>query len=215
METFAVNIHRVLSSLKLQHEEITHIYVVGSRLWGTDSESSDFDLLVIARSLSHKVPRSQHKTQCDITLLTAADLTERAKQGSLIETVCCLLDGDERCVLRRGEPLKHLVRDISTVEEWVAERHLVDREKAKKFWLKEKREAAYKILQHMIMAEYLTRGLKTMATDAAGRLECIELTVQEIQEFVQRGRDANDRSWIGLGWDEVELLHTARLEGRG
>ncbi|RDB24008.1 hypothetical protein Hypma_008632 [Hypsizygus marmoreus] len=202
----------IIASLKLQDHNITHAFLVGSRLWGTNTGSSDFDLLFIAETLSSEVPKSQHKNQYDITLLTKDEFTRRLKSGSLIETVCCLVDGDEESVWRTGGSLKRLVPDIAVLEAWVAARQGADCDKAKKFWLKGKKGDAFKILQHMIMAEYVVRALRGKAQDAGGRLNDVSLEVAELRAFVREGRDKSDRDWMDLEWAAVEALHTVRLQ---
>ena len=56
--------------------------------------------------------------------------------------------------------MRHLLQDMRVIEEWIAARHLVDRQRARRFWGKEKREEACKFLQHMIMTESFVQALK-------------------------------------------------------
>ena len=107
--------------------------------------------------------------------------------------------------------MKHLVQGIPVLKKWVATRHLADREKAKKFWGKGKREEAYKILQHMIMAECILHALEEKMKEAGGSLHRVTLSMAELQDITRGGRDENDRKWIGLLWSEVETCHNTRL----
>ncbi|KAF8061659.1 hypothetical protein FPV67DRAFT_1673277 [Lyophyllum atratum] len=209
----SLNLSQAISSLSLPETLITHAYLVGSRLWGTNTESSDFDLLLIADSLSSGVPKSQHKNQYDVTLLTNEEFVARMQGGHLIETVCCLLGVAEQCVLREGESMRHLVQEVPVINEWIASRLLIDREKAKKFWAKGKRKDAFKVLQHMIVAKYVVQGLNGKVKSTGGQLRSISLTMDELHGFVQRGTDESDWTWLNLGWEEVEELHTIRLQG--
>jgi len=109
--------------------------------------------------------------------------------------------------------MKHLVRDIPVIDAWITSRHLVDRGKAKKFWGKGKRKEAFKILQHMIMADSVVRGLNGMVGGTREQLSSISLTMPDLHGFVEGGRDESDWTWIGLDWEEVEKLHTIRLKG--
>jgi len=106
--------------------------------------------------------------------------------------------------------LRHLV-DIHALRKWVFERHHTDREKAKKFWLKGKREEAYKILQHMITAESVMFKLRARASKAGG-INNISLTLLDLQDLVQKGMNESDRGWMQLEWPEVEIMHTIRLD---
>lgn len=195
--------------MKLVDENITHVYIVGSRLWGTHSHSSDFDLLVVADRLPNGTPKSQHRNQYDITLLAENEFIGHVQQGSLIESVCCLMDDKEACVLRRAQACSHLV-DVTAMETWVSKRHAVDREKAKKFWLKGKPEEAYKILQHMITAEATIAGLRVKGKHTSESHK-FTLEMSDLQELVQKGKNEDDRAWMEFEWPEVEALHSIRL----
>jgi hypothetical protein len=205
------NILQVLKSLRIADEYTTSIHLVGSRLWGTHTESSDFDLLLIAEELPTSMSKSHHKGQYDITLLTKPEFSDRLRQGSFIETVCCLIEGEDGYIWRMGGSMKDLVPDIETLETWVAARKVVDCEKAKKFWSKGKREEAFKILQHMIMTSRVTRELRRMA-ELVGHLNRVVLRVQDLQTMVKEGRDDNDKEWLSLSWSEVETAHRARIK---
>ncbi|KAF5386989.1 hypothetical protein D9615_001963 [Tricholomella constricta] len=207
-----LKVSQILHSLRPQDAHVSHIYLVGSRLWGTHTEGSDFDLLLVAERLGLETLRSQHKGQYDITLLTKEEFAARVQGGSLIETVCCLLSGDEACVLQEGESMKRLVQDIHVLDAWVTSRHPVDHEKAKKFWLKGKRKDGFKVLQHMITADSVLRGLRKKVQEGR-ELSSITLTVAELHDFVQGGRDESDWNWLGLEWGEVKEAHAVRLKG--
>ncbi|KAG6845202.1 hypothetical protein H0H87_012529 [Tephrocybe sp. NHM501043] len=204
-----------LGSLGLESIHFDDVFLVGSRLWGTNTHSSDYDLLIVADdSILAEVPKSQHKKQYDITLLTRSEFVARLMAGSFIETVCCLMGEEESCVLRRAQLMRHLVPDVSVVENWVAARYGDDLEKAKKFWQKGKRKDAFKILQHMLMAESVIRGLRAKLIGTPGHLCSISLTMAELQAFVRQGSDESDWTWLGLEWDVVQALHNRRLRGQ-
>ncbi|KAF9466231.1 hypothetical protein BDZ94DRAFT_1251453, partial [Collybia nuda] len=181
------HISRIIRSLSLVDEKVIGIYLVGSRLWGTHSKLSDFDILVIIEDLltpSH-ILKSRHKNQYDVTLLTKSVFIERIKQGSFIEILCCLIEGDE-AVWRTGEPVKQLIPDIGILDAWVVERNHIDYEKAKKFWIKNKKEEAFKILQHIITATIVIKGIKQKA-EIAGHLRHVALNLHELQTLVREG----------------------------
>jgi hypothetical protein len=121
------------------------------------------------------------------------------------------MGGEEECVWRAMVSMNHLLQGMRIIEEWVAARHIVDREKAKKFWDKGKREEACKILQHMIMAESFVLALKKKTGETSGDLHCVALSMEELQDIVQGGRNDSDQSWIGLTWSEVETSYIARI----
>ncbi|KAJ7766761.1 hypothetical protein B0H16DRAFT_1686984 [Mycena metata] len=155
-----LNIHSILKTLQIP-TKVHSLYLVGSRLWGTHSAKSDFNLLVVITDPSSSAPpsfqKSQHKGQYDATVLTEAEFRAQVEAGSLIESLCCLLEPSEECVLMHEESHQRrgLVGNLQTMRDWADERAQKDREKAKKFWAKggAMREKGWKILQHTIGAE--------------------------------------------------------------
>lgn len=203
------NLSQILQFLRLHSAAVLNVYLVGSRLWGTHTYASDFDLLIVADHLPPKALKSQHKNQFDITLLTKADFAERVREGSLIETVCCLMNSNEDCVWREGQSMRHMVKGIGPLEAWIVARHAIDREKAKKFWSKGVQGKAYKILQHMITAESVLRVLKDKEN---GTLEGLSLSMEELHGAVQSGQNDSDKDWMSQTWAAVEIAHTKRLQ---
>ncbi|KAJ6502034.1 hypothetical protein C8R45DRAFT_924498 [Mycena sanguinolenta] len=201
--------------------EIHSVYLVGSRLWGTHSAKSDFDLLiVVADPVSTSVfPKSQHKGQYDATLLTETEFEAQVKSGSLIETVCCLIpESKEECVLvRDGEhPRRALIGKghLQTMRIWMDERGQKDREKAMKFWSKggEMREKGWKILQHAIAAECILHGLQRAVDEENNELQDVKLTQETLRRLVAGGREDDDRAWPAMEWSDVAVAHGERLE---
>ena len=86
----SVELASLFKSLRLSNSTNYNVYLVGSRLWGTDSTGSDWDLLVVG-DLPPGQLTSLHKSQYDVKLLDRHEFRARVKEGSFIEVVCALM----------------------------------------------------------------------------------------------------------------------------
>ncbi|KAJ6490684.1 hypothetical protein C8R47DRAFT_1123254 [Mycena vitilis] len=211
----------LLNSLQIP-TKVHSVYLVGSRLWGTHSAKSDFDLLIVVAdpvSSTTSFQKSQHKGQYDATLLTETEFRQQVNGGSVIETLCCLIPTSEECVLvdeGKPEQRRGLIgkNHLQTMRAWAEERARKDREKAMKFWAKggAMREAGWKILQHVIATESILRGLEGIVDDDKIDLRDVSLTCRTVQGLVAAGREETDRAWLELEWEEVQEEHQQRME---
>ncbi|KAJ7633020.1 hypothetical protein FB45DRAFT_1058017 [Roridomyces roridus] len=195
--------------------KVQTVYLVGSRLWGTHTPKSDFDLLVVIRDSTKPFQKSQHRGHYDATILTESSFCEQVKEGALIECLCCLISEEEDGVRllndSSSQPCRSLV-DLDKMRRWVAERREKDMEKASKFWAKGgSREKGWKILQHAISAESILRGLEKMVEGE--KIGDVVLTKEMVQRFVAGGQDEDDRAWLGWDWGEVREAHAKRIQG--
>ncbi|KAJ7137807.1 hypothetical protein C8R44DRAFT_766253 [Mycena epipterygia] len=212
------NIPALLSVLQIP-TKVHSVYLVGSRLWGTHSKTSDFDLLIVVAdplSSTEQFQKSQHKGQYDATLLSETSFREQVKAGSLIETISCLIPNSDECVLINDDTQRRGLNEgahLQTMRIWAEERGRKDREKAMKFWAKggEMREKGWKFLQHTIAAECVLQGLEKIVEEDGISLRDVHLTQATLQELVAIGRQDSDRAWLGLDWDEVQELHRQRI----
>ncbi|KAJ7681746.1 hypothetical protein B0H17DRAFT_1075552 [Mycena rosella] len=203
--------------------QVHSVHLVGSRLWGTHSERSDFDLLIVVAdpvASRAEFQKSQHKGNYDATIITETSFRDHVKSGSLIETLCCLIPVSEECVLVGGDDTRRGLIEkahLETMRIWADHRAEKDREKAMKFWAKggEMRERGWKILQHMIAAECILLGLKTIAEEDSTDLRDFRLTQAMLQRLIAAGRQDGDRAWVALDWVDVEEAHAARIQSVG
>jgi hypothetical protein len=151
-------------------------------------------------------------------LLTETEFREQVNKGSLIETLCCLIPDSEECVFlndathqRRGLIGKD---HLPSMRIWADERAQKDRDKASKFWAKggEIREKGWKILQHAIAAESIFQGLKRIIDEDKIDLRDVSLTQGTLRQFIAAGRQAQDRAWLGLSWDDVLDAYEQRID---
>jgi predicted nucleotidyltransferase len=204
--------------------KIHTVHLVGSRLWGTHSPKSDFDLLIVVADPSANSPKfqtSQHKGQYDATLLTESEFHARVEEGSLIETLCCLIPASEEgCVLVHDDDDEMQQRGLigkghlQKMRIWADERGQKDLEKASKFWAKggETREKGWKILRHIIAAECILRALQRIVDEDKIDLREVNLTQETLQRLVGNGREDDDAAWMALSWEDVQVVHRERLE---
>ncbi|KAJ7161480.1 hypothetical protein C8R43DRAFT_992991 [Mycena crocata] len=215
------NIPSLIRTLQIP-TKVHSVYLVGSRLWGTHTLKSDFDLLIVVAdppSSSIQFQKSQHKGQYDATLLSETEFGERVKEGSLIEILCCLFPDSEECVFvddgNRSLRRRLIEKDhLHTMRGWAEERGQKDRDKAMKFWAKggEMRERGWKILQHMIAAECILGGLQKIVDEEGIALRDVKLSQEFLQQLVGTGRGDGDRAWLELDWVDVQEENRKRVE---
>jgi hypothetical protein len=191
----------LFKSLHLPNPESYNVYLVGSRLWGTNTAASDWDLLVVGDVTSGQLT-SLHKSQYDIELLDRQEFIARVKQGSLIEVVCALIRKEDmlQCAFDTG----NLLVDPDAIKTYLKERQAKDLDKAEKFWLKGNRQSAWKILKHILHAEALYNHLAV-----ALREKQVTLTIDDVQTIVRPATLLCDKDWMQLDWSNV---HTAVID---
>ncbi|KAJ7481153.1 hypothetical protein B0H11DRAFT_2024445, partial [Mycena galericulata] len=212
------NIPSLLKTLQIP-SRVRTVYLVGSRLWGTNSPKSDFDLLIVVEDPPPyaQLQKSQHKNQYDATLLSETSFRRRVNEGSFIESICCLIPESEDCVLfSDATPRRELIpkSHLQSIRTWSEERRKKDMEKAMKFWAKcgDAREKGWKILQYSIEAECILQGLEAIIDEDKIDLRDVFLDQQTLHQFVETGKRDGDRDWLGLDWAEVLEAHGERIK---
>lgn len=193
----------LFKSLQLPRPEHYNVYLVGSRLWGTNTATSDWDLLIVG-DLPPGQLTSVHKSQYDIKLLDREEFTARVKQGSIIEVVCALLRKED--MLQHAFDTGDLSIDPDTIKTWLDERQAKDLEKAEKFWLKGNRQVAWKILRHLLHANVLYNHLVVFLHGKR-----VTLTIDEIQTIVRPATFLCDKGWMQMEWSNVNTAVTDAL----
>jgi hypothetical protein len=188
----------LFKSLHLHSPESYNVYLVGSRLWGTNTDTSDWDLLVVGDVPSGQLT-SLHKSQYDIKLLDRQEFTERVKQGSIIEVVCALMRKED--MLQCAFDTDNLLVDPDAIKTWLQERQAKDLDKAEKFWYKGNRQPGWKILRHILHSRALYNHLVV-----ALREKRITLNIDDVQTILSSATLLCDKTWMQLDWPNV---HTA------
>ena len=168
----SVELASVFKSLRLSNPTNYNVYLVGSRLWGTDSTGSDWDLLVVG-DLPPGQLTSLHKSQYDVKLLDRHEFRARVKEGSIIEVVCAMMRKED--MMQVAFELGDVVVDPDAMKANLEARQTKDMEKAEKFWLKGNRQPGWKILRHILHATALYHHLAV-----ALRKGPVILTIDEV-----------------------------------
>lgn len=195
------NLIHLFKSLHLSSPEKYNVYLVGSRLWGTNTDTSDWDLLVVGDVSSAQLT-SLHKSQYDISLLDRQEFAERVKEGSIIEVICALMCRED--MIQCAFDTSNLQVDSEAVRMWLETRQGKDLQKAEKFWLKGNRQSAWKILRHILHGQALYNHLAV-----ALREKQINLTVNDVQTIVRSATLLCDKAWMQLDWTDA---HTAVID---
>lgn len=185
----------LFKSLRLPNHANYNVYLVGSRLWGTNTAASDWDLLIVGDVPSGQLS-SLHKSQYDVKLLDRQEFIARAKEGSLIECVCALLRKED--MLQCAFDCDPVAVNPDTMRTWLDERQSKDLDKAAKFWQKGNRQAGWKILRHILHGRALYNHLVE-----ALREERVTLTINDVQAIVRPATFLCEKSWMQLEWDDV------------
>jgi len=155
-EPFPFDLNTVLGKLKIPAADVLNAYVIGSRLWGTATSQSDFDLVVVAASWPPSKPQTVHNGMFDAKVLSLANFEERLQQHEFEELKCCWLP--EAFVLKETVPAVQLLKggiDRVKLRHIVTERTEKDLAKAAKFIEKDKKYEGGKILLHALRLNVL------------------------------------------------------------
>ena len=187
----------LFKSLRLSNPANYNVYLVGSRLWGTNTAGSDWDLLVVG-DLSPGQLTSLHKSHYDVKLLDRDEFRARVKEGSIIEVVCALVRKEDmlQCAFDVGD----VEVTLDAITTWLEARQRKDMEKAEKFWLKGHRQSGWKILRHMVHARILYNYLAP-----ALREDRATLTIDDVQACIRAATWLCDKTWMQLDWKEAHV----------
>ncbi|CAF3881509.1 unnamed protein product [Adineta steineri] len=185
----------LFKSFHLPNPNSYNVYLVGSRLWGTNTDKSDWDVLIVGDVSSEQLS-SLHKSQYDIKLLDRQEFIKRAKQGSVIEVICALMRKED--MLQCAFDIGNLSVDSDAIKIWLQERQVKDLAKAEKFWQKGNRQSGWKILRHILHSRALYNHLADIL-----REKQVILSIEDVQTSVRSVTYLCDKSWMQLDWSDV------------
>ena len=158
---------QVYEALGLLENHVSHMFLIGSRLWKTHKPSSDFDLLIVANESKGGKQKSEkyccHAGQYDAMVMTSREFCRRLEAhefhllvvSSLQPGSPYILKGDPGSILSQSRFNFDRQRMFSAITKDVAK----DWKKAQKFMIKGKLVTGKKILCHAMRSLYIALHL--------------------------------------------------------
>ena len=153
------SIGRMLASFDIQDQNVLNIYIVGSHMWETCHNSSDWDLVIVVEKLSSPKPLNHHKGNLEAFILSKEQYVELLNTHSLQLLLTLWLP--KMCVMReKFNPRDPSVFTFSKNSLVRALEHHRERDFkiSRKHFLKDDRKTAKKILLHCV--RYIDMGVQ-------------------------------------------------------
>ncbi|KAJ3222607.1 hypothetical protein HDU81_009793 [Chytriomyces hyalinus] len=191
------------SSGRIKRANVAFAFMFGSRLWGTHTDDSDYDVFVVLWQ-SVKV-QSSHVRNCDYTIRTVEEFAQEVAQGGFLPTLSLFLPDShvwvsERFSKQRSE-LKRAVR-VGGFRGTVNERCARDLAKADKFASKGQWRAALKVVCHGVRMSTLATRIEAVAAVDRGSGTVDDLTCLVSQELWANAKSA----YTDAEWQQVRVL---------
>lgn len=205
-EAFPFDLDVVLKKLSLPSDSVLNVYLLGSRLWGTQTSQSDYDLVVVMREWAAPKPETVHNGLFDARVLSKEGFVAKLAENELESLKCCWLPAPH--ILREAIPAQKLLEteaggvDRARLRAGIMERTEKDLAKAAKFLEKGKRVEGGKILLHAIRLQLL--GGQILQT---GRITDFGVLTEMLEE---RGLDRHHLDIPGVR----QLLQEAQSQFR-
>ena len=165
-----LEINQVLDKFGLKFNKVLNIYLLGSRLWGTSTESSDYDLMIICRDYTGQ--QSLHTHNIDATVLDINEFNKRVKNYEFIETICTHLPNE--FILLEKRKIRPLLSNYSQWKQTMQYRIKRDMSYVDKNESKGKLDRASKTRFHALMT--LIIGIQVLKL-WSGEIKQIDFTV--------------------------------------
>jgi hypothetical protein len=197
------DLNRLLAALfsvwRLRDADALNIYLVGSRLWGTATDASDFDLVVVATDRAFTAMGADvlhgHSGTLDVLLLSHAAFVRRIREHDVGTLICCYL------------PATHVWRERAGVRPTLSRPALVGAtlSSSDKSWRRARKDAegrgelgrAAKVLCHALR-------LRTLALQLARHGEVLDFAMESTlgpaaaacaRRWDEEGTPANWAAW--------------------
>ena len=155
LRNFPGDLDLVFSKLSLKPRDVLNVYLIGSRLWGTASASSDYDLYIVvkgnasARNSHFKVPGHE----VDAVVVGVQYFEQRTNLGRLKELSCVW--APQSCKLVERQPPRVGTVDTAALRQSLNEGYAKDWARARKLIEGRKLEEGKKVLSHCVRAHDL------------------------------------------------------------
>lgn len=148
-------LQHVFRTLKLQDSDVLNVYLVGSHMWGTCHKNSDWDLVIILRTLTTAKPINTHKANIEAFLLSKEQFMQLLREHSMQVLVVLWLP--QECVLvEKFSPIASFNLDREALARSLDHSRERDLRIAEKHFGKGDASRARKVLLHC--ARYLELG---------------------------------------------------------
>jgi predicted nucleotidyltransferase len=97
-----ISLEKVCSTLDIPVSDVLHAFVLGSRLWGTSNEDSDYDTYIVIKNTSAWASRlssqksfaSIHSANIDAIVMLESNYTDRIRESGVFDLVTIWLPVD-------------------------------------------------------------------------------------------------------------------------
>ena len=149
------SLEHVFRILKLTDSDVLNVYLVGSHMWGTCGSHSDWDLVIILRTLEAAKPLNTHKSNIEAFILSHEQCLQSVADH-LMQVLMVLWLPRECVWLERFDPRPGFKLDVGVLAKTLAHSRDRDLRVAEKHFTKGNRQKAKKVLLHCM--RYLELG---------------------------------------------------------
>ena len=201
LEKSKLNVSTALSKLSLNDKDVLGVFLIGSRLWGTAHEQSDYDLIVVLKNGNKegKGKWSIHNTNIDATCFSKEEFSSRLSQHAFLCLVPYLISSPFRWKFAKQMPsLPKLDRKLlyAATEKEARRDWQIAKKKAEKKQMKE----AKKVLLHSMRMLRICLQYAEKGGDPKVNIWCVEDLYKRFQ---------NDYS---TEWSALEAAYGAEFE---
>ncbi|KAJ3250004.1 hypothetical protein HDU77_007163 [Chytriomyces hyalinus] len=188
---------------RIERANVAFAFMFGSRVWGTHTEGSDYDVFVVLWKCAKE--RSSHVRNCDYTIRTVEEFRQEVAQGEFLPTLSLFLPNSHVWVSERFSKLRsELKREVrvGVFRDTVKERCARDWKKADKFASKGQWRAALKIVCHGVRMNTLAARIEAVAEVDRGSGVLDDLSCVVSQQLWADAKSA----YTDQEWQQVRLL---------
>ena len=113
-------VETISQKLKLNSSSIKNLYLIGSRLWGTANDKSDWDVMIVLDS-DKASKSSMHNSEIDATVYSQKEFLERLNKHEFLCVIAINLPEDwkwkEQIEFKKNFVLNKKILSASVIEE--------------------------------------------------------------------------------------------------
>lgn len=181
-------VESALRELRISKAETLAVFLLGSRLWGSAKENSDFDLFIVTTKKRGSEATAMHSRNLDAIVMTVDELNSRVERMRLPEIL--LSDLPEECVWYVSGSFsppspKNFSRE--TLVNSVRAQSVKDWKRAEKLRARNELQHSQKVFIHtvryaLLARQFITRGRIYLWTCAQPYVECLQYDFDNSEE---------------------------------